>query len=97
METTENNWVSIVEYSNRQGISISTIRRKIKNNKVKYTSISGKYYIYDDDYERPSQFDKNRLFLLEEENKHLKNKIKGHLEELNELKMLVKVYEETKS
>ena len=93
MEATENNWISITEYSSRSGVSISTIRRKIKKQEIKHTSLGGKYYIYDESFQAPTQVAKNRLFLLEEENKHLKNKIKEQVEEIGELRMLVTIYE----
>ena len=38
-------WLSIVEYSTKFGISPSTIRRKIKANKIAYKTENGKYLI----------------------------------------------------
>lgn len=42
-------WLSIVEFSSKHGISISTLRRKIKNKKIKYKIEDGKYYIFEGD------------------------------------------------
>lgn len=37
-----------MEYSNRHKVSISTLRRKIKSNDLKFQFAEGKYYILDD-------------------------------------------------
>lgn len=41
----ENEWLSLTEYASEYGISVSTLRRRIKGNKVKYKLIHGKYYL----------------------------------------------------
>ena len=41
-------WVSILEYAALKHISISTIRRQIKNNDLQVSSVGGKYYIWVD-------------------------------------------------
>lgn len=43
--TVSNNWLSLSEYSSEHGISVSTLRRRIKTNQVKYKMINGKYYL----------------------------------------------------
>ncbi|MEI6093272.1 MAG: hypothetical protein WCQ47_06275 [bacterium] len=45
------NWLQITEYSLRKGISVSTIRRKIKSNTIKHKIENGKYFIMDDNLE----------------------------------------------
>ncbi|MEI6079183.1 MAG: hypothetical protein WCQ53_00905 [bacterium] len=47
------NWLPITEYSLKNGISISTIRRKIKNKTLESKIENGKYFILDalTDYE----------------------------------------------
>lgn len=91
----QGSWLSINEYSEYRGISISTIRRYIKAEQVKHKFESGKYYIYVNDInlERyKNRKDENMLSLhlkvkeLESENRHLK-------EEIGELRMLISVYE----
>ena len=42
---TENNLLSLSEYSNEYGVSVSTLRRHIKGNKVRYKRINGKYFL----------------------------------------------------
>jgi uncharacterized protein YegL len=39
-------WLSIKDYSNRTKISVSTLRRKIKENNIKYKTEQGKYLIF---------------------------------------------------
>ena len=41
----EGKWLSIIEYANYKKKSISTVRRYIKANRVKYKEDQGKYYI----------------------------------------------------
>ena len=45
------NWLPITEYSLRRGISVSTIRRKIKSKSIKHKIENGKYFIMDDNSE----------------------------------------------
>ena len=43
-ETSEK-WLPIIEYSVKTGVSLSTIRRKIKSNSIPYRLEKGKYFI----------------------------------------------------
>lgn len=43
----QGNWLTLVEYSNRHKVSISTLRRKIKSNDLTHQFIDGKYYLLD--------------------------------------------------
>ena len=76
-------WVSILEYAALKHISISTIRRQIKNNDLQVSSVGGKYYIWVDSQELNAKFELEQLKIT---NKKL-------LEEINDLKMLLSVYE----
>lgn len=38
-------WLTLQEYSNKQGISISTLRRKIKSQELEYTFKNGRYLL----------------------------------------------------
>ena len=40
-----NNWLSLSEYSSRYGVSVSTLRRRIKGSQVKFKMINGKYFL----------------------------------------------------
>ena len=41
----ENDWLSLAEYSREYGVSVSTLRRRIKGKKIKYKLIHGKYFL----------------------------------------------------
>lgn len=41
----ENDWLSLSEYSSEYAVSISTLRRWIKGNKIKFKQLHGKYYL----------------------------------------------------
>ena len=42
---TENNLLSLAEYSNEYGVSVSTLRRRIKGKQIRYKLINGKYFL----------------------------------------------------
>lgn len=41
----ENDWLSLSEYSSEYGVSVSTLRRRIKGKKIKFKQIHGKYFL----------------------------------------------------
>ena len=41
-------WLSLMEYAQRNDVSLSTLRRYIKANKVRYRSEKGRYLIWSD-------------------------------------------------
>lgn len=49
------NYLPLTEYSNKYKVSISTLRRRIKANDIQYRLEYGKYFIFDDNLQRPSQ------------------------------------------
>ncbi|MGZ3650757.1 MAG: hypothetical protein ACXVB9_22505 [Bdellovibrionota bacterium] len=49
METSSNHWLPLTEYALRSGMSISTLRRKIKSNTIEYKMEEGRYLIRSDD------------------------------------------------
>lgn len=44
----QQNWVSLFEYSAKYGISLSTLRRRIKAQSIAYKLDNGKYFILDE-------------------------------------------------
>jgi hypothetical protein len=94
MANTEGTWLSILDYSHFKKVSISTIRRHIKANLVKWKEHEGKYLIWTQADVQAMALRKEgdvltlRLELqrLQQENRHLK-------EELNEARMLIGLYE----
>jgi hypothetical protein len=49
METSSSHWLPLTEYALRSGMSISTLRRKIKSNTIDFKMEEGRYLIRSDD------------------------------------------------
>lgn len=49
MDTTSGHWLPLTEYALRSGMSISTLRRKIKSNSIEFKMEEGRYLIRSDD------------------------------------------------
>ena len=62
-------WLSLVDYSNKYKVSISTLRRKIKLEDVPFRLESGKYYIIDEPMVALAMASGNQLELEREEEK----------------------------
>lgn len=41
-------WIQLLEYAFRKGVSISTLRRRIKSKEIQYQLRNGRYFILDD-------------------------------------------------
>jgi hypothetical protein len=54
-------WLPITEYSLKNKMSISTIRRKIKSNTLKFKVENGKYFIIDEDADY--EIGENRFYI----------------------------------
>ena len=80
-------WVDINEYSRSFGTSISTIRRYIKKGKFDVKKEDGKYLIKVDS----AKLQKQAPFALG--NEKFKKEIRLLQQEINELKMLINIYE----
>lgn len=81
-------WLSILDYANVKKTSISTIRRSIKSGHIKYKEENGKYFIWT----KEIAVQKEELS-LKMENEFLKRRNRELEEEINDLKMLLQVYE----
>jgi hypothetical protein len=81
-------WLSILDYANVKKTSISTIRRSIKAGLVKYREDNGKYFIWTKEFtvEKEETSLKITIEVLKKKNRILE-------EEINDLKMLLQVYE----
>ena len=98
-EVTRGHWIPLVEYSVRNGVSLSTLRRHIKANKIRYRQEEGKYLIYDGSAAAPEKASGRSAG--NKELRNLRSKV-GQLEqdlraaqiEISELKTLIALYEE---
>jgi hypothetical protein len=91
MEGEDGVWLSIVEYSQTKGISISTLRRRIKSKTIKFKEIEGKYFVYTQSI--PNKDDRLRLKYLNEEIEKIKIENRKLKEKIIDYEMLVNVYE----
>ena len=96
MHTTDGVWLSITDYSLYKKVSISTIRRHIKTNILKYKEENGKYFIYVRNSERVKLKEEEEVLKIKLENELLKNQLRQLREDNNELKMLIELYESEK-
>jgi DNA-binding transcriptional ArsR family regulator len=93
MQSSEGIWLSITDYSSYKGISISTVRRHIKSNIVRYKEEHGKYFIYLADEKKLSTKLDGEILRLRLENEWLKREQQKLTEEIVGLKMLIDAYE----
>jgi cell shape-determining protein MreC len=93
MQANEGVWLSISDYSRYKNVSVSTIRRHIKNNILKHKEENGKYFIYLASTERLRVKEEEELLRLKLELELLRIEIKQLNEENSALKMLVDLYE----
>lgn len=93
MNATDGVWLSINDYSRYKNVSISTIRRHIKNNILKYREDNGKYFIYVASTERIKLREEEEILRVRLELELLRSQMRVLGEENNELKMLVDLYE----
>lgn len=98
ISSNQGKWLSIMEYSASKNKSISTIRRYIKSERLRFKSENGKYFIWVSDKSLNKDYvQNNELMKLKFENEHLQMRIKELKEENDDLKMLVTIYESKKN
>ena len=87
-------WIPLVEFSMKKGLSLSTLRRYIKANKIQWKLTDGRYLILDDGTDfaprKNPPIDPN----FESRLKHLEKDLQCAHEEIAELKTLIAFYEE---
>lgn len=93
MQTTDGVWLSITDYSLYKKVSISTIRRHIKTNILKYREEDGKYFIYVASSDRVKLKEEEETLRIKLELELLRTQVRQLREENNELRMLVELYE----
>lgn len=80
--TTRADWIPLLEYALKKGVSLSTLRRHIKAAKIPFKVEDGRYLLFDD------TADEN-LSLM-----RLQDDLQRAQEEIAELKTLIALYEE---
>ena len=93
MDINSGNWIPLVEFSVQKGISLSTLRRYIKANKIPWKLVEGRYLVMDDGTftaprpPEPKQDIEGRI-------RQLETSLIAANEEIAELQTLVAFYEE---
>lgn len=94
-------WLSILDYAQHRDISISTVRRHIKGNRVKWKLDGGKYFIkwnpLGKAMSRPSDSQEAEILKLKLEIQELKLNCKKLQEDVLEKNMLINLYESSKN
>jgi hypothetical protein len=94
MANMDGTWLSINEYSQIKKVSISTIRRHIKANLLKWKEEDGKYLIWTSSTPNEiSQKQEAETLRLRLDLERLRQSNKFLQEELSEAKMLIELYE----
>ena len=87
-------WLSVLEFASYKKKSISTVRRYIKANRVKYKEDKGKYYIWVKNYVNTQSIPEKESLDLKFEVERLKKEIIYLKSEITEAKMLIELYEQ---
>ena len=95
------NWIPLVEFSVQKGISLSTLRRYIKSNKIPWKLLEGRYLVLDDgtfvaprNHTGQSSDSFSNHADVESRIKLLEESLLAANEEIAELKTLLAFYEE---
>jgi chromosome segregation ATPase len=85
-----------MDYAQKKGVSLSTLRRHIKAEKVRYRLVEGRYLLFDDLNESKKQASSSDTSMLElkERVDCIETELHQAKEEIAELKMLLALYEE---
>lgn len=83
-------WVPLVDFAVKRGVSLSTLRRYIKQGKVVFRIENGRYLLRDD-----GTFPKVKVHPLQSQVIKLESELQKAQEEIAELKTLIAFYEET--
>jgi hypothetical protein len=84
-------WVSLMDYASKKSVSLSTLRRHIKANKVTYKIENGRYLLWDEEVIAAHSKSTEAQASLEE----VQINLQKAQEEIAELKTLIAFYEET--
>ena len=89
----EGKWLSVLEYASFKKKSISTVRRYIKAERVKFKEENGKYYIWVKNFISNKMLEEKEQLTLKFEVERLKKENRELKEEMSEAKMLIELYE----
>jgi hypothetical protein len=100
-------WIPLMEFAIKKGVSLSTLRRYIKADKIQYRVESGRYLILDTDFQEaphpaapvqgPQASNNNSEMIRKLENKisAMSSELQRAQKEIAELQTLIAFYEHT--
>lgn len=88
-------WLSITDYSGYKNVSVSTIRRHIKNNILKHKEENGKYFIYVPSIEKRKLREEEETLRIKLELELMRSQNRQLNDENAALRMLIDIYEKT--
>jgi hypothetical protein len=91
----EDNWIPLIDYAIKKGVSLSTLRRHIKANKVIYKVENGRYLLKDEDSQPIPVQTLSSDSSLQASVQRLERDLQRAQEEIAELKTLIAFYEES--
>ena len=92
--STNSQWIPLMEYAMKKGVSLSTLRRHIKADKVTYRFENGKYLLLDDGKKSSDGPSSEEVDTLHTRMDQMDDELRQAKEEIAELKMLLALYEE---
>jgi hypothetical protein len=90
VSSSDGEWISLMDYAMRSGVSLSTLRRHIKANKLVYRVENGRYLLLNPD----SCTDHSAVTEDQQDALLTKAELQRAREEISELRMLIALYEE---
>lgn len=86
-------WLTLMDYSNKTGLSLSTLRRYIKAKKIPYRFEGGKYYLWTSEKDFFESTHPTSSSPIQSQGVDAHAELLKAKEEISELKMLVALYE----
>ena len=87
-------WVPIMDFAVSRGVSLSTLRRYIKTNRIPFKMEGGRYLIPEDAPLTPRHSDHSEAFEFEPRLERIELELMQAQEQILELKMLLAILEE---
>jgi hypothetical protein len=83
--TTTNSWLPLTEYSNKHRVSISTLRRRIKAEDIKFRFEDGRYLIFDEAPQTKTLHEQHRPSPVSDQNAQMLSRQLKHENEISSI------------
>lgn len=94
-ESSKEVWLPLLEYSVQTGVSMSTLRRHIKSQRIRFKIDDGKYWVPLDSSAASPAAPSEQKFMPPASDVRLQADLRRAREEIAELKTLIAYYEES--